>query len=210
MLHLFLVSLSVHSSGSGRISPPASEFDLEGVGIIDLALDKYSKKKADSSAVTDKDLISKEALATHSPDRRGRDPGSVSSMSSTSVPDTEATAGSYGAMLRDYTKRNKPQESAGVSVVQGYVPDNQQSEGNGEGSGGNHRNGYDLNLALSLNYEVSFVLYYIRVLAHSHSMRFLSRLSYTCWSSIFYAIVCVNRLLVKMARCSTHRRRYSR
>ncbi len=147
-------------SGSGRISPPASEFDLEGVSIIDLALDKYSKKKADSSAVTDKDLITKEALATHSPEQRGRGgPGSVSSTSSlnsTSVPDPEATAGSYGAMLRSYTKRNKPQGSAGVSV-EGYIPGNQQSKGNGEGSE-NHRNGYDLNLALSLNYEVSLCI----------------------------------------------------
>ena len=151
----------MRSGGGGRISPPASEFDLEGVSIIDLALDKYSKKKADSSAITDKDLITKEALATHSPspEQRGRgDLGSVSSVSSlnsTSVPDPEATAGSYGAMLRSYTKRNKPQGSAGGVQVEGYVPGNQQSGGNGEDSGENHRNGYDLNLALSLNYEVS-------------------------------------------------------
>ena len=108
--------------------------------------------------MTDKDLITKEALE-HSPEQRGRDPGSVSSissMNSTSVPDPEATAGSYGAMLRSYTKRNKPQGSAGVTV-EGYIPDNQQS-GNGEGSE-NQRDGYDLHLALSLNYEVScFVL----------------------------------------------------
>lgn len=150
MLFFFV---SVHGSSSGRISPPASEFDLEGVGIIDLALDKYSKKKADSSAVTDKDLITKEAALEHRPEQRGRDPGSVSSVNSTSVPDPEATAGSYGAMLRSYTKRNKPQGSAGVTV-EGYVPDNQQSV-NGEGSE-NQRGGYDLHLALSLNYEVSF------------------------------------------------------
>ena len=156
---MFVLSLSDHGSNNHRISPPASEFDLEGVGIIDLALDKYSKKKADTSAVTDNELITKEALE-HSPEQRGRGLDSVSSMSSvnsTSVPDPEATAGSYGAMLRSYAKRNKPQGSAGVSV-EGYVPDNQPGMlGDGEGVE-NPRDGYDLNLALSLNYEVSPLL----------------------------------------------------
>ena len=174
VLHLISLSISVHSSSSGRISPPASEFDLEGVGIIDLALDKYSKKKADSSSVTDKDLISKEAMGTLGPEmKRGRDPGSVSSISSvnsTSVPDPEATAGSYGAMLRNYTKRNKPQGSAAGVVVEGYVPDNQQSEGNGSEDSENHRNGYDLNLALSLNYQVNFVLGYNHIIYIGHCM----------------------------------------
>ena len=191
VLYLHFLSISVHSSGSGRISPPASEFDLEGVGIIDLALDKYSKKKADSSAVTDKDLITKEAL-THNPEQRGRDPGSVSSVgsvNSTSVPDPEATAGSYGAMLRNYTKRNKPQGSAGVSV-EGYVPDNQQSGGNGEG-GENHRDGYDLNLALSLNYEVSFVLYMLYQSQQIHAR-------------VYWAIVCMCTCSTDVQLCFTH------
>ena len=174
-----------NSGGGGRISPPASEFDLEGVSIIDLALDKYSKKKADSSAVTDKDLITKEALATHSPgrERRGRgDPGSVSSISSlnsTSVPDPEATAGSYGAMLRNYAKRNKPQggSTGGVSV-EGYIPGNQQSGGNGEDSGENHRNGYDLNLALSLNYEVNLCA--VRISGYLHTWPARLRIEALC------------------------------
>ena len=29
-------------AGSGRISPPASDFDFEGISIIDLALNKYA------------------------------------------------------------------------------------------------------------------------------------------------------------------------
>lgn len=156
--HFYLLSVSVRRSNNSRISPPASEFDLEGVGIIDLALDKYTKKKSDS-AVTDKDLITKEFL-NHSPEQRERESSSVSSagsLNSTILPDTEATTGSYGALLRSYAKRNKTKGSAGCAPVVGYVPGNQLPSkevlGNGDGVE-NQGEVYDLNLALSLNYEV--------------------------------------------------------
>ena len=146
----------VHTSTNHRISPPASEFDLEGVGIIDLALDKYSKKR--STNVSDTQLISKEAL-DHTPVHQLRAAGSVSSLSSgnsTTLPDPEATAGSYGAMLQGYAQRNKSQ---GAVRTEGYVPGDQLEGEAGYVIGdddeyGRHGDGYDLNLALSLNYEV--------------------------------------------------------
>ena len=155
----FCLYSSVHGSSSHRISPPASEFDLEGVGIIDLALDKYSKKKKDTVVSADR-LILKEALQ-QTPEHNVRRPGSYSSQSSvnsTTFPDLETTAGSYGAMLHSYAKRNKPQ---GLDTIrtEGYAPNDQPGGGDGYVVGSEvyydrHGDEYDLNLALSLNYEV--------------------------------------------------------
>lgn len=147
----------VHGSSGHRISPPASEFDLEGVGIIDLALDKYSRKKIEAT-VTDNQLISNEALQ-HTPEhnvQRINSSSSQSSVSSTTMPDLEVTAGSYGAMLQSYAKRNKPLDLAAVET-EGYDPGNQVGAGDGYVGGNEDDDRYDLSLALSLNYEVSYI-----------------------------------------------------
>ena len=75
--------------------------------------------------------------------------------------------GSYGAMLRSYAKRSKPQGSAAASG-EGYAPeDHPEEEENAPGyvlgtDAEYGQSGYDLNLALSLNYEVR-----LRVLWHA-------------------------------------------
>ena len=146
----------VHGSSGHRISPPASEFDLEGVGIIDLALDKYSRKKT-HAAITDNQLISNEALQ-QTPEhnvRRMNSSSSQSSVNSTTMPDLEATVGSYGAMLHSYAKRNKPLDLAAIET-EGYDPGNEVEAGDGYVVGNEDDDRYDLNLALSLNYEVSY------------------------------------------------------
>ena len=151
---------TVHGSINRRISPPASEFDLEGVGIIDIALDKYSRKK-NHAPVTDNQLITEAQQQT--PEhivQRIDSCSSQSSINSTTVPDLETTAGSYGAMLQSYAKRNKPVDLAAIET-EGY---DQCHHGNEPGTGDGyvvndedddrHGNSCDLTLALSLNYEV--------------------------------------------------------
>ena len=153
---------TVRGSIDRRISPPASEFDLEGVGIIDLALDKYSRKK-NHAPVSDNQLITKE-VQEQTPERivqRIDSCSSQSSTNSTTVPDLETTAGSYGAMLQSYAKRNKPIDLSAVET-EGYDQcrhGDQPEAGDGYVVGNDedddrHGNSYDLNLALSLNYEV--------------------------------------------------------
>ena len=88
----------------------------------------------------------------------------MSSVNSNSMPDPEATAGSYGAMLHSYAQRNKAQHSCGSDRgTEGYAPGNQSGEDAGYVVGNDedtivHEDSYDLNLALSLNYEVRAVL----------------------------------------------------
>ena len=81
---------------------------------------------------------------------------SLSSGNSTTLPDPDATAGSYGAMLQSYAQRNK---SHGAVQSEGYLPADQLEGEAGYVAGddeeyGRHGDSYDLNLALSLNYEV--------------------------------------------------------
>lgn len=167
----FSLSLSAHtktsalSSNNERISPPSSDFDFEGVTIIDLALDKYSQQKATKDSFTDSEIISNEVLL-NTPERRARGLGSFSSLgtgSTHSLTDPELPVGSYGAMLRSYAGRNsKPQNipassargdvgglEAGSTPVLGSTPEQGGSVGK---EGGRNNSSFDL--AMSLQYEV--------------------------------------------------------
>ena len=126
------------------------------MGIIDLAMDKYSRKRTDAS-LSDSQLIS-EALE-NTPEHHNKE--GLADTNSLNMPDPEAMAGSYGAMLKSYAKRNK-QQGIAAPPTDGYAPSNQPG---GEYTGGyvpvdseeddgRHGDSYDLNLALSLNYEV--------------------------------------------------------
>ena len=88
------------------MSPPTSDF--EGVAIIDMALDKYKKKR--SPKLSDSQLISREISQRHSStpslDRSRREGGSVSSMESGSGHLLESEP--FGAMLRSYARKTEP------------------------------------------------------------------------------------------------------
>lgn len=157
---------TAHSSPSvQRVSPPASDFDVEGIAIIDMALDKYSKRKASTSNMSDSQLISREIAErlNYTPKQPMKNHGSSSSLdSNTSLGvEGEAPGTSYSAMLRNYAKRAEPQVGLGGR------------EGAGNGTGGSREvvweetreegpgleeenfNSERFSIALSLNYEVN-------------------------------------------------------
>ena len=146
------------------MSPPASDFDFDGVQIIDLALDKYSQKKA-SNKFTDSQIISQEVFKQQQKERISSSPdsqqrahrvGSFGSVGSSSGGGFEPED-SYRAMLKNYARRTS------ADVVGG---------GGGGGGGGRSKGGKGRQegplllstpleqntdafaLALSLNYEV--------------------------------------------------------
>ena len=156
------------------MSPPASDFDLEGVAIIDMALDKYSKRKSRTS-FTDSQLISKEIANRKSSTpqqggrRRGRELGSFSSTGSSGegvVMEAEpsgATAASYEAMLLTHARKASgtiPGVTDGVSGgdsgaergVAGGVGVVSERVGSEEEEEDENKERYSI--ALDLNYEV--------------------------------------------------------
>ena len=125
-------------AGSTRISPPASDFDFEGVSLIDMALHRYTKRKADK--LSDAQLIKQEQLeqlTATSDESRGS--GSTTSLDGTATtPDR-----SYGALLRSYTRKSTTAMSGSEALD---IPGHSGAVGEGRG--------YDLSLAVHLNYEV--------------------------------------------------------
>ena len=148
-----------------KTTPQSSDIGCEGAAVIDLALDKYTKRKT-SKDFTDSQLIRNEVLQQMNPTMGGG--SSNSSISSTSSLDCEVPVGSYGAMLRSYARRStvskQRKEVAPVAAQRevqhrrSVVDSHPQSEGEGggvnrEGEEG-EREEVDLYMALSLNYEV--------------------------------------------------------
>ena len=137
------------------MSPPTSDFDFEGVSIIDIALNKYSKRKT-TAGLSDSQLISREiAERIYPPNQKGRGSDSFSSLDSSSNTSltTYAEGGtptkSYGAMLRNYAQRtdtSAPQTATGADTTR------QGTEMAGKVSGEGDAKNYSV--ALSLNYEV--------------------------------------------------------
>ena len=132
--------------------------------MIDLALDKYTKRRT-LKDFTDSQLIRNEVLQQMNPTMGGG--SSNSSISSTSSLDCEVPVGSYGAMLRSYARRSTASKQCKevIPVVaqrevqhrRSVVDSHPQSEGEGGVSRGGEegeREGVDLYMALSLNYEV--------------------------------------------------------
>ena len=132
--------------------------------MIDLALDKYTKRKT-SKDFTDSQLIRNEVLQQMNPTMGGG--SSNSSISSTSSVDCELPVGSYGAMLRSYARRSTASKQrrevmpvAAQREVQhrrSVIDSHPQSEGEGGVNRGGEEGegeGVDLYMALSLNYEV--------------------------------------------------------
>ena len=113
MIYILSLSPGHPSPSTQRVSPPPSDFNYEGVSLIGIALDKYSKKKRASSNFSDSQLISKEIAERLNPtpnQERKRYSGSVSSVESNSTAslgglESEVQGGSYGAMLRSYARR---------------------------------------------------------------------------------------------------------
>lgn len=146
-----------------RVSPPASDFDFEGVAIIDMAMGKYSRRKASKTNTPDSAIISREIAQrlNHTPnrERRGRmEGGSASSVESggSVFMETEAP---YGAMLRSYAKKTEPQ--VGVAAGNGTGTQGRQEavllnrkerEEGSEAVDGVDRENFCV--ALSLNYEI--------------------------------------------------------
>lgn len=121
-----------------------------------MAMDKYSRRKASSSKLSDSQLISRE-ITQHSTPRRPRGESSTSVDSNSSMGlDTEVGGNSYGAMLRSYAKRTESQvggagREGGGAVARGNGSRGGQREKKGEREVDSE--GYAV--ALSLNYEVS-------------------------------------------------------
>ena len=159
------VHSSIYNADIERTTPPSSDGGCEGTAVIDLALDKYTKRKT-LKDFTDSQLIRNEVLQQMNPTMGGG--SSNSSISSTSSLDCEVPVGSYGAMLRSYARRStaSKQHKEVIPVVaqrevqhrRSVVDSHPQSEGEGGGvnRGGEEgeREGVDLYMALSLNYEV--------------------------------------------------------
>ena len=144
-----------------RTTPQSSDIGCEGAAVIDLALDKYTKRKT-SKDFTDSQLIRNEVLQQMNPTMGGG--SSNSSISSTSSLDCEVPVGSYGAMLRSYARRStaskqrKEVTPVAAQHRRSVIDSLPQSEGEGggvnrEGEEG-EREEVDLYMALSLNYEV--------------------------------------------------------
>ncbi len=145
-LNAIIVFLCIaHQSPSlQRVSPPTSDFDIEGITIIDSALSRYQSKMSGDSSYSDRSPISRELGNSLTPPqfrRGGRD--------------------SYGAMLKDYTSRSDQLESNS----RGFYTEVSASPGVVENGNGNEiqgtRNpdlssseGLEYSIALSLNYEV--------------------------------------------------------
>ena len=144
-----------------RTTPPSSDVGCEGTAVIDLALDKYTKRNT-SKDFTDSQLIRNEVLQQMNPTMGGG--SSNSSISSTSSLDCEVPVGSYGAMLRSYARRStvsKQRKEVIPVAVQREVQHSRSvdSQPQLEGEGGVNRGGEEgerenLYMALSLNYEV--------------------------------------------------------
>ena len=146
-----------------RTTPPSSDVGCEGTAVIDLALDKYTKRNT-SKDFTDSQLILNEVLQQMNPTMGGG--SSNSSISSTSSLDCEVPVGSYGAMLRSYARRSTVSKQRKEVIPVAAQREVQHrcsvvdSQPQSEGEGGVNRGGEegekeeDLCMALSLNYEV--------------------------------------------------------
>ena len=165
---------TVHSSPSTqRVSPPQTDFDFEGISIIDTALDKYSKRRATSS-FSDSQLISKEIAkqSNPSPGIPRRANGSFSSLESGSstaniVAEMEGQSGSYKAMLTNYAQRTGTAANSSREPLR-RTQVNRERGGvyGGAGGGGEEKgpeeeqleesgNEENYSVAFSLNYEVT-------------------------------------------------------
>ena len=111
------------------------------MSIINLALDKYSEKKARTEKFTDSELISKEF------DQQLETAPSLLRPPTDSVYSEE---GSYGAMLRSYARKSSQIHQGGVESSEGLTEGGILEERGMEGS---RREG-GFSMALSMDYEI--------------------------------------------------------
>ncbi|XP_064385361.1 pleckstrin homology domain-containing family M member 1-like isoform X2 [Halichondria panicea] len=129
---------------------PPKEFNVEGVSIINLALDKYSEKKARTEKFTDSELITKEL------DHQQLTPPTLRPPTNTTPPTTrpptdsmseaEASTRSYSAMLHSYARKTSYNGPGSDAMLEGTPPEG------GSVEGVQREGGYSL--ALSMDFEI--------------------------------------------------------
>ena len=139
------------------VTTSSSDFDVDGVSIINLALDRYSQKKARTEKFTDSELIVKELTEQSNTPNSKKPNTSYSGDGGSSFNEAEASTRSYGAMLRSYARKTSapPPPSTGSmkQTVEEGVVNRAQVNGVGPLEEAAGQNG-NFAMALSMDYEI--------------------------------------------------------
>lgn len=150
-----LIKVYVPPTAKESLSPqskktPPKEFNVEGVSIINLALDKYSEKKARTEKFTDSELITKELDHQQSTPPTLRPPTNTTPPTTRpptdSMSEAEASTRSYSAMLHSYARKTSYNGPGSDAMLEGTPPEG------GSVEGVQREGGYSL--ALSMDFEI--------------------------------------------------------